>query len=93
LSHTSIRGIAGLRGSLRRGRRGGSAGTAVPTQVAVAGIDDGPLAASHGLTTVRQPFAESGRRAAELLRSLIRSPGQTVARTLLTPQLDVRDTT
>jgi LacI family transcriptional regulator len=70
-----------------------AAGTEVPTEVAVAGIDDGPLAESLGLTTIRQPFAESGRHAAELLRSLIQSPGHTVARTLLAPQLIVRETT
>jgi LacI family transcriptional regulator len=66
---------------------------AAGTEVAVAGIDDGPLAESLGLTTIRQPFAESGRHAAELLRSLIQSPGHTVARTLLAPQLIVRETT
>ncbi|GAA1281354.1 hypothetical protein GCM10009609_51930 [Pseudonocardia aurantiaca] len=70
-----------------------AAGTEVPAEVAVAGIDDGPLAESRGLTTIRQPFAESGRHAAELLRSLIQSPGHTVGRTLLAPQLIVRETT
>lgn len=70
-----------------------AAGTTIPADVAVAGIDDGPLAEGLGLTTVRQPFAESGRHAAELLRSLIQTPGQTVGRTLLTPQLIVRETT
>jgi LacI family transcriptional regulator len=70
-----------------------AAGAEVPTQVAVAGIDDGPLAEGLALTTVRQPFAESGRHAAELLRSLIQSPGHAAARTLLAPQLIVRETT
>jgi LacI family transcriptional regulator len=68
-------------------------GVAVPAQVAVAGNDDGPLAEGLGLTTVRQPFAESGRHAAELLRSLIQSPEHSAARTLLAPQLVVRETT
>lgn len=70
-----------------------SAGIAVPGQVAVAGFDDGPLAEGLGLTTVRLPFAESGRRAAELLRSLIQSPRQSHTRTLLQPQVIVRETT
>ncbi|WP_369214749.1 LacI family DNA-binding transcriptional regulator [Streptomyces flavofungini] len=65
----------------------------VPDAVAVAGFDDGPLAEALGLTTVRQPFAESGARAAELLRSLIEKPQQTPVRTLLVPQLIVRETT
>lgn len=58
-----------------------AAGASVPAQVAVAGIDDGPLAEGLGLTTVRQPFAESGRQAAEVPRSLIQSPDHAVART------------
>ncbi|MEV6167816.1 LacI family DNA-binding transcriptional regulator [Streptomyces sp. NPDC051954] len=70
-----------------------AAGTEVPDQVAVAGFDDGPLAEGLGLTTIRQPFAESGRRAAELLRSLIQAPQQTPGRTLLLPELIVRETT
>jgi LacI family transcriptional regulator len=70
-----------------------AAGAEVPAQVAVTGIDDGPLAEGLALTTVRQPFAESGRHAAELLRSLIQSPGHAAARTLLAPQLIVRETT
>lgn len=70
-----------------------AAGASVPAQVAVTGIDDGPLAEGLGLTTVRQPFAESGRQAAEILRSLIESPNHAVARTLLAPQLIVRETT
>ncbi|MFE6157781.1 LacI family DNA-binding transcriptional regulator [Streptomyces sp. NPDC056486] len=70
-----------------------AAGTRTPDEVAVAGFDDGPLAEVLGLTTVRQPFAESGRRAAELLRSLIENPQQTPLRTLLVPQLITRETT
>lgn len=70
-----------------------TAGATVPLDVAVTGIDDGPLAEGLGLTTVRQPFAESGRHAAEVLRSLIQSPNHAVARTLLAPNLIIRDTT
>ncbi|MEU3464322.1 LacI family DNA-binding transcriptional regulator [Streptomyces sp. NPDC006733] len=70
-----------------------AAGTRTPEEVAVAGFDDGPLAEVLGLTTVRQPFADSGHRAAELLLSLIQHPRQTPVRTLLAPQLVVRETT
>ncbi|QUQ63736.1 LacI family DNA-binding transcriptional regulator [Kutzneria sp. CA-103260] len=70
-----------------------SAGATVPTDVAVTGIDDGPLAEGLDLTTVRQPFAESGRQAAEILRTLIQSPNHAIARTLLAPQLIIRTTT
>ncbi|MGW4873935.1 LacI family DNA-binding transcriptional regulator [Streptomyces chartreusis] len=69
------------------------AGIKAPDDVAVAGFDDGPLAEALGLTTIRQPFTESGRHAAELLRSLIEKPQQTPVRTLLVPQLIVRETT
>jgi LacI family transcriptional regulator len=44
-------------------------GVAVPDQMAVVGFDDGDVAACLDLTTVHQPFEESGRVAARLLRS------------------------
>ncbi|MGV9413094.1 LacI family DNA-binding transcriptional regulator [Nocardia sp. NPDC003693] len=69
-----------------------AAGVSVPGAVAVAGFDDGPLAEGLGLTTIRQQFAESGRRASEILRSLIDSGGQAPTRTLLLPELVVRET-
>ncbi|MFE6857114.1 LacI family DNA-binding transcriptional regulator [Nocardia sp. NPDC057668] len=69
------------------------AGLRAPADIAVAGFDDGPLAEALDLTTIRQHFADSGRRAAELLRSLIRSENQTASNTLLTPELIIRKTT
>jgi LacI family transcriptional regulator len=42
-------------------------GVAVPADVAILGFDDGDVAKSLGLSTVRQPFEESGRVAAGLL--------------------------
>lgn len=64
----------------------------VPGDIAVTGFDDGALAEALGLTTIRQQFADSGRRAAELLRSLIRTEQQASTRTLLLPELIVRQT-
>jgi DNA-binding LacI/PurR family transcriptional regulator len=44
-----------------------SLGLKVPEQLSVVGFDDVQLASYVGLTTVRQPLFESGRRGAELL--------------------------
>ncbi len=49
----------------------GAAGLRVPEDVAVIGFDDIELAAVIGLTTVRQPLRESGRRGAEVLLAAI----------------------
>jgi DNA-binding LacI/PurR family transcriptional regulator len=46
-----------------------SLGLAVPDDVAVVGFDDGDLAETLDLTTVRQPLEESGRIALEMLLS------------------------
>jgi DNA-binding LacI/PurR family transcriptional regulator len=71
-----------------------TAGARVPADVAVTGIDDGPLAEGLGLTTIRQGFTASGRHAAELLRAAIGAAEPPVAsRTLLEPVLVTRDTT
>ena len=44
-------------------------GLSVPGDVAVMGFDDGDMAVAADLTTVRQPFEESGEAAVRLLRS------------------------
>lgn len=48
-----------------------SLGIDVPRDLSVIGFDDIELAVFAGLTTVRQPLRESGRRAAELLLSAV----------------------
>jgi DNA-binding LacI/PurR family transcriptional regulator len=48
-------------------------GVYVPGQMTVTGFDGVPEALSRGLTTVRQPSVEKGRRAGELLHSPPRS--------------------
>lgn len=57
-------------------------GVDVPTEKAVIGFDDGEIAEVLDLTTVRQPFEESGRVAARIMRDALdgdRPPVQTVS--------------
>lgn len=70
-----------------------SHGVRVPDDVAIVGYDDGPIAEVLGLTTVRQPFEESGRVALDLLLGAIASTGAAVRRVDLTPSLVVRSST
>src|SRR3954467_729352 len=50
-------------------------GIRVPEELSVVGFDDVEVAAHVGLTTVRQPLYESGRRGAELLLEMISGGG------------------
>ena len=50
-------------------------GLRVPEELSVVGFDDIEVAAHVGLTTVRQPLFESGRRGAELLLQMVTSDG------------------
>lgn len=68
-------------------------GVRVPGDVLVAGYDDIPLAQALDLTTIRQPFAHSGRAALGLLRDACARPGTPLAHTALVPELIVRATT
>jgi LacI family transcriptional regulator len=68
-------------------------GLSVPGDVALVGFDDGPLADALGLTTVRQPFEESGRVALDLLLDLVAGIGSPVRRIDLMPSLVVRSST
>ncbi|MDL9978435.1 LacI family DNA-binding transcriptional regulator [Microbacterium sp. ASV49] len=65
-------------------------GRRVPDDIAVVGYDDGELAASLGLTTVRQPFVESGRAALDLVLAELSGEGTRVSHVELAPELVVR---
>ena len=68
-------------------------GIDVPRELSVVGFDDIEVAAYVGLTTVRQPLLESGRRGAELLLQALAGPPVHPLRELLPLELIVRDTT
>jgi DNA-binding LacI/PurR family transcriptional regulator len=68
------------------------AGRSVPGDISVVGFDDEPFAAMWrpALTTVAQDFAGLGRRAFELLESLLRT-GSSPSASTDTPALVVRE--
>lgn len=66
------------------------AGISVPARIAVAGYDDGDAAEALRLTTVRQPFEESGSAALDLLLAALSESESSIHRVLLTPSLVVR---
>ena len=69
------------------------AGINVPTEVAVAGFDDIPLARHIGLTTVRVRIAELGERAIKRLVSMLEGYNDAPLQELHSPELIVRTTT
>ena len=68
-------------------------GVRVPQDLALAGIDDEPVAAAAQLTTVRYPFSEAGAQAGEMLKKLADDPAAGPLRVLLPPRLVVREST
>jgi DNA-binding LacI/PurR family transcriptional regulator len=60
VAHFDRMAVGVLQAARRRGLR-------VPEDLSVASFDDGPVAEAAGLTTVRQPFEESGAAAFRLL--------------------------
>ena len=70
-----------------------SLGISVPGELSVIGFDDIEVAAYLGLTTVRQPLVESGRRGATLLLELLAGGQVAPLRELLPLELVVRGTT
>ena len=68
-------------------------GVRVPDELAVVGFDDGSIGEAAGLTTVRQPFEESGRLGARLLGDMLAGPSASVQHITLGLELVVRDST
>jgi DNA-binding LacI/PurR family transcriptional regulator len=69
-----------------------SAGLRVPDDVAVMGYDDGPLAQAIDITTVRQPFIESGRLGCVLLLDQLYGTSRSIQHVTLPVDLVVRNT-
>ncbi len=68
-------------------------GITVPTELAIAGFDDGPIAEAVGLSTVHQAFEESGTVGTRLLNELIARESGPVQHITIGLELVVRDTT
>ena len=68
-------------------------GISVPGELSVVGFDDIEVAAYVGLTTVRQPLVESGRRGARILLDVLAGRPVAPLRELLPLELVVRSTT
>jgi DNA-binding LacI/PurR family transcriptional regulator len=81
----------GLAAGLLAGFR--AAGRRVPEDIAVVGYDGTELSEALELTTVEQPFAETGRIAASLLLGMIDGRARPSQHVNLTPTLLVRGTT
>jgi LacI family transcriptional regulator len=81
----------GLAAGLLAGFRAADCG--VPEDVAVAGYDGSDLAEALELTSVGQPFAETGRIGAGLLLDLLDATSRPVQQVRLNPTLVIRATT
>ena len=68
-------------------------GVRVPEELSVVGFDDGPFTEALGLTTVHQPFEESGRVAADLLVERMTDDDLPVRKIELGVELVVREST
>jgi DNA-binding LacI/PurR family transcriptional regulator len=70
-----------------------SRGLSTPAELSVMGFDDGDLAAGLQMTTIRQPFEESGRIAARLLMERLKTRDLARHRIVLDLELIDRHTT
>jgi DNA-binding LacI/PurR family transcriptional regulator len=84
-AHGDLVAFALLKAAAERGLR-------VPADLTIVGFDDGPVAEAIGLTTVSNPFEESGRRAVELLRARIADAHYPVREVVLPLSLAERST-
>lgn len=69
------------------------AGVQVPHDVSLVGFDDGDVATALGLTTVRQPFEETGAAALDVALDLVSGRDAAVGRIELLPELVERRST
>ncbi|MET3803239.1 LacI family transcriptional regulator [Nakamurella sp. UYEF19] len=79
-----------LAAGVLKGLRAG--GIRVPEEIAVVGYDGSDLADGLDMTTVSQPFTETGRIGAGLLLQLLGGTGSAVQQITLAPELVVRST-
>jgi DNA-binding LacI/PurR family transcriptional regulator len=70
-----------------------AAGRAVPGEAAVVGYDDSDLAEALDLTSVHQPFAETGRIAMSLLFAAMDGTSDSIQQITLKPRLAIGKTT
>jgi DNA-binding LacI/PurR family transcriptional regulator len=68
-------------------------GVRVPADLAVVGFDNGGIAEAAGLTTIGQPFEQSGQLGARLLGDLVGGSTEPVQHIVLGLELIVRDST
>jgi LacI family transcriptional regulator, repressor for deo operon, udp, cdd, tsx, nupC, and nupG len=85
-AHTDVLASGVLRAAERRGLE-------IPRDLAVVGFDDSELAEHLGLTSVRQPFEESGEVAATLLLNQLRDASRALQHITLKLTLVERATT
>ena len=74
-------------------RAAGEAGLRAPRDLDVVGFDDIESSAYAGLTTLRQPMAQMGWLAAEMLMRRLATPGAAAQHTVFAPTLVTRQTT
>jgi LacI family transcriptional regulator len=85
-AHDDVLASGVLRAARERGLR-------TPQDLAVVGFDDSDLAEHLGLTSVRQPFEESGQVAAETLLARLRDQTRSLQHVTLKLDLIERETT
>lgn len=74
-------------------RAASEAGLRSPHDLEVVGFDDVESSAYAGLSTLRQPMAEMGRLATEMLVRRLDAPGAPAQHTVFAPDLVIRQTT
>jgi DNA-binding LacI/PurR family transcriptional regulator len=68
-------------------------GLKIPEDMAIIGQDDGPVAQAAGLTTIRQPVVEMGKKAVEIAVEAIEKKDIEMRDEVFYPELIVRKTT